>query len=193
MMQSFFALIDHLNSCAEDERARVQERVWSAFGVEKAILALDMSEFSLSVRRSGILPYLGQIRRMQVTTAPIVRECGGEVVKYVADNLMAVFPDGAEAVRAAVMINRELPASDTGPAVSIGIDHGRFLMIPGADCFGDPVNVAYKLGEDLARPGEILVTAAVRARLGEKAGHELREQQVSISGLEFVAYSVVYS
>lgn len=54
MLRSFFELIDNLNSCAAEERARVQERVWSTFGVEKAIMALDMSQFSLAVRRSGI-------------------------------------------------------------------------------------------------------------------------------------------
>ncbi len=94
-----------------------------------------------------------------------------------------------EAVQAAVRINKALPADG---AVSIGIDFGRFLMIPGEDCYGDPVNVAYKLGEDLARPGEILVTASVRARLDAGAG-ALREQQVSVAGLELLAYSVVYA
>ena len=192
MTQSFFALIDHLNSCTAQDRARVEELVWNAFGVERAIMALDMSDFSLTARRDGILPYLGQIRRMQVVTGPIVRECGGEVIKYVADNLMAVFPDGREAVRAAVKINQALPSERGAPAVSVGIDYGRFLMIPGEDCYGDPVNVAYKLGEDLARPGEILITANVRARL-EPETDSLREQQVSISGLEFLAYSVVYA
>jgi class 3 adenylate cyclase len=192
-MQSFFALIDHLNVCADHERSKVEELVWGTFGVERAIMALDMSQFSLSVRRSGILAYLGQIRRMQVTTGPIVRDCGGEVIKYEADNLMAVFPDGLEAVSAAVRINEALPASQGAPAVSIGIDYGRFLMIPGEDCYGDPVNVAYKLGEDLARPGEILITSAVRERLGARCAHELREQQVSISGLEFIAYGVAYA
>ena len=193
MMQSFFALIDHLNGCAAHERSKVEELVWGTFGVERAIMALDMSQFSLTVRRSGILAYLGQIRRMQVTTGPIVRDCGGEVIKYEADNLMAVFPDGVTAVRAAVKINQALPVAEGAPAVSIGIDHGRFLMIPGEDCYGDPVNVAYKLGEDLARPGEILITSAVRERLGGKPPNELREQQVSISGLEFRAYSVIYA
>ena len=193
MIHSFFELIDHLNACAQHERTQVEERVWKTFGVERAIMALDMSQFSLSVRRSGIVAYLAQIRRMQVVSAPIVRESGGEVIKYVADNLMAVFPDALQAVNAAVRINRALPAAEAGPAVAIGIDHGRFLMIPGEDCFGDPVNVAYKLGEDLARPGEILITAAARGRLGESSPHELREQQVSISGLEFRAYSVSYA
>jgi adenylate cyclase len=191
-VQAFFALIDRLNATSGPERAGVKEEVWRRFGVEKAILTLDMSEFSLMVRRDGILPYLGAIRRMQVATAPIVREHGGEVVTYVADNLMAVFDGVGEAVRAAARINQALAGAQAPIGVSIGIDYGRFLMIPGKDCYGDPVNVAFKLGEDVARPGEILITAAARERLEPDFPYALREQQVSLSGLQIAAYGVTY-
>jgi adenylate cyclase len=192
-MQSFFALIDQLNACSGAERARAEAAVWQRFGVEKAILALDMSQFSLSVRRDGILPYLGSIRCMHNVTEPIVRASGGQVVKYLADNLMAVFDGADAAVDAAVRINRALADAQAGISVSIGIDYGRFLMIPGKDCFGDPVNIAYKLGEDLARPKEILITAAARQRLAPAFPHALSEQSVSLSGLQVTAYGVLYS
>jgi len=191
-MKSFFALIDRLNGSEPVDRSAAEELIWSTFGVQKAVMALDMSQFSLSVRRSGILRYLGQIRRMQLVTRPLVREWHGEVVKYQADNLMAVFPDAADAVGAAVEINRGLTAVHEELVVGIGIDYGTFLMIPGKDCFGDAVNVAYKLGEDLARPGEILITAAARERLDGGFRYALLEQRVSVSGLELAAYAVAY-
>jgi len=192
-MQSFFALIDQLNACSGAERAQAEAAVWSRFGVEKAVLALDMSEFSLAVRRDGIMSYLGAIRRMQTVTEPIVRAGGGEVVKYLADNLMAVFARAGEAVSAAVRINQALAGPQSGVSVSIGIDYGRFLMVPGKDCYGDPINIAYKLGEDLARPGEILITAAAREQLGAGFPHALSEHSVSLSGLQVTAYGVLYS
>ena len=192
-MQSFFALIDRLNACSGAERAKAEAEVWSRFGVEKAVLALDMSEFSLSVRRDGIVSYLGAIRRMQRVSEPIVHACGGAVVKYLADSLMAVFESVGEAVSAAVRINQALADPQTGISVSIGIDYGRFLMVPGKDCYGDPINIAYKLGEDLARPGEILITTAARERLEAGFPHALSEQQVSFSGLQITAYGVRYA
>ena len=196
-MQSFFSLIDEMNAAPPAERARVEEAIWKTYGVEKAILALDMSHFSLSVRRSGILPYLGLIRRMHRITEPIVRECRGDVVKYVADNLLAVFAEVTDAVAAAVKINQALIEAPVFTAteslsVAIGIDHGRFVLVPGRDCYGDPVNIAYKLGEDLARPGEILITAAARERLDTAFAYPLLEQQVSAAGLTFKAYRVEY-
>ena len=47
--------------------------------------------------------------------------------------------------------------------VAIGIDHGDVLLIGGPDYFGDTVNTASKLGEDQARPGEILITERARS------------------------------
>ena len=42
--------------------------------------------------------------------------------------------------------------------LSVGIDYGRVLLVGDVDFFGDPVNTASKLGEDLAIRQEVLVT-----------------------------------
>ncbi len=192
-MQAFLALVDRLNGAGAEERARVEAEIWDRFGVEKALLALDMSQFSLSVRRSGILPYLGLIRRMQAVTAPIVERHGGAVVKYSADNMIAIFDAAAHAVQAAVAINRAIVEGGERFQVAIGVDHGRFILVDGADCYGDAVNVACKLGEDVAAAGEILLTAAARERLQEAFAHPLKEQRVSVSGLEVRVFAVEYA
>jgi len=189
-LQAFLALVDRLSAAEGDEKSRIEAEIWSRFGVEKAMLALDMSEFSLSVRRSGILPYLALIRRMQALTAPIVAAHRGEVVKYAADNLLAAFDEVADALRAALAINGEIRSRDAGFRVSIGIDYGRFILVPG-DCYGDAVNVACKLGEDVAASGEVLLTEAARAHLPDPAPFELRAQDVSISGLQLEVFCVV--
>ena len=183
-MQDFLALVDRLNAAREAERAGVEAEIWERFGVERALLALDMSQFSLSVRRSGILPYVGLIRRMQALTAPIVAGHGGAVVKYVADNMIATFDLPEHAAGAAIAINRAIAEGGERFQVAMGVDYGRFILIGGSDCYGDPVNVACKLGEDVAGAGEILLTAAARERLGAAFPHALREQRVSLSGLE---------
>ena len=182
-MQDFLALVDRLSAAEGAEKGRIEAEIWSRFGVDRAILALDMSEFSLSVRRSGILPYVALIRRMQSLTAPIVARHRGEVVKYAADNLIATFDEVADALRTAIAINGEIASGDAGFRVSIGIDYGRFILVPG-DCYGDAVNVACKLGEDVADSGEVLLTEAARARLPSPAPFELRRQNASISGLQ---------
>lgn len=192
MTRSFFDLIDRMEALAPGDRTALEEEVWREFGVKMAIMALDMSQFSLSVRRSGIVPYIQLIRRMRLLTAPLVAAAGGDVVKYEADNMMAVFPDVPQAVGAAIAIDREF-ARDGRITAGIGIGFGDFLRIPDHDCFGDPVNIAYKLGEDVARVGEILITAAARERLGAGTQYAVRERQTSLSGLELQAYCVTWS
>ncbi len=197
MPHSFFSLIDDLNAAPPAGRSGIEAAIWKTFGVEMAVMSLDMSQFSLTVRRRGIVTYLAMIRHMQVIAGALVRDAGGQVVKYHADNLMAVFDEPIAAVTVAIRINHALalersPAHADAYSVSIGIDFGRFLKVGDVDCYGDPVNVAYKLAEDLGRSREVLITEAVRERLGESFAHPLLEQQVSVSGLEFTAYSVQY-
>jgi adenylate cyclase len=197
-LQAFYSWIDRLRAAAPDDRAEVEAKIWAEYGVEKAVFALDMSQFSLFVRRNGILAYLGLIREMQQATVPVVESAGGHVVKCEADNLLALFDTPQQAIAAGVSINRLLDArraqaSDRPLEVSIGIDFGRILWIQGADCFGDPVNLAFKLGEDLAHAREILVTDRVREALGESTPYPIEELRMSISGLELTAYRVHYS
>ena len=190
-MQAFFALVDRLNDAGGEVRARLEAEIWQRFGVERAVLALDMSQFSLSVRRAGILPYLALIRRMRALTAPIVARHGGAVVKYDADNMLATFPRVDPAAAAALDINRAIAEGNERFAVAMGVDFGRFLLVEdGADCFGDTVNVACKLGEDVAEAGEVLLTLAARAQLEPAFPHALRDQVVSISGLEVQVFAL---
>jgi adenylate cyclase len=189
-VQAFLDLVDRLNGAGAGDRAGIEAEIWRRFGVERALLALDMSHFSLSVRRSGILPYLGLIRRMQALTAPIVERHGGAVVKYAADNMIATFEAPAAAAEAALSINRAIAEGAEPFTVAMGVDFGRFLLIDGTDCYGDTVNVACKLGEDVAAANEILLTAGAREKLPGDFPHPLREQRISVSGLEVRVFSI---
>ena len=199
-MQSFAALLDTLNAATPERRPAIAQWVEDAFQRHKVVLALDMSGFTLTVRREGILAYLCQIRRMHLLTRPIVVAHGGAVVKNEADNLLAVFDDAKQAVSAALSMMDAAAATAQGDAppiaFSIGIDAGDILLIEQADCFGDAVNLAFKLGEDIARAGEVLVTERIRANLLATTGTDhpsalgIAEMTVSVSGLSVVVYAV---
>ena len=62
---------------------------------------------------------------------------------------------------------------------SIGIDVGDILLIRETDFFGDAVNIASRLGEDLAARGEILVSERAWAAAGKPPGYEAAEYVVS--------------
>ncbi|KAI9030203.1 putative adenylate/guanylate cyclase [Hyaloraphidium curvatum] len=195
-MDHLYDLLDAYISSPAEELPAAEARIWNELGVERAAFVLDMSGFSRLVRRFGIVHYLAMIRRMQKVTRPIVQGFGGEHLKYEADNLFAVFPRAEDAVGAALAVVAEFRRlnEDTDDArdihVSIGIDVGRVLLVPGTDMFGDAVNVASKLGEDVAERDEILVTAKAMEGLVPDPGWKVERRTYSISGLSIEAYAV---
>lgn len=180
------------------KRKTLEQQLWDAYGAEYAVFVLDMSGFSLLTRKYGIVHYLSMVRRMQLTTRPIVESFGGTMIKYEADNCFAVFPDPLAAVNAAVAMQHAFAASnlltsdDLDIHISCGIDYGRILVVGGEDCFGDPVNRASKMGEDIAASGEVLVTKEAFDMIPAEANIKARELKISISGIEIPAFAVEY-
>jgi class 3 adenylate cyclase len=180
------------------ERHKIEATLWNEFGAEVAVFVLDMSGFSLLTRKYGIVHYLSMVRRMQLTTEPIVRSFGGSMIKYEADNCFAVFPDPLSAVNAAIAMQRAfraenlLTSDDLDIHISCGIDYGKILVVGHKDCFGDPVNRASKMGEDVANAGEILITGEAMQMIPPEAGIKARQLSVSISGIVIPAYAIDY-
>ncbi|HSK88113.1 MAG TPA: adenylate/guanylate cyclase domain-containing protein [Anaerolineales bacterium] len=191
-------LLNFSQSEVTDERRKIEDCLWGEFGAEYAVFVLDMSGFSLLTRKYGIVHYLSMVRRMQLTTKPIVKSYGGSMIKYEADNCFAVFPDPLSAVNAAIAMQHAFSAAnlltsdDLDIHISCGIDYGKVLIIGHEDCFGDPVNRASKMGEDVACSGEILVTQEAMQMIPPEAGIQAREMKVSISGITIPAYMIDY-
>jgi adenylate cyclase len=189
-----------LYSQTEDmnQRRQIEENIWEKYGAEHAVFVLDMSGFSLMTRKYGIVHYLSMVRRMQLTTEPIVKSYGGTMIKYEADNCFAVFPDPLSAVNAAIAMQHAFSASnlltsnDLDIYIACGIDYGKLLILEQEDCFGDPVNLASKIGEDIAAAGEILITKEAMERLPPQAGIRAHEVKVLVSGIELPAYKIEY-
>jgi adenylate cyclase len=141
------------------------------FERERAIWVLDMCGFSRLTIRHGIIHYLAMIRRMQRTVLPLIEAGHGQLVKTEADNVFATFATVPQALRTARAVhvaleraNAVLP-EDWDVHVGIGIGYGKLLMIGDDDVYGSEMNLASKLGEDLAEAGDVLLTEAAFARL----------------------------
>jgi len=180
------------------ERKKLEDMIWQKYGTENTVLALDMFGFSLLTRKYGIIHYLSMIRRMQLTVEPIITGHGGRVIKFEADNCFALLPDPLAAVRSAITIQHALAASNILTAeeldiqVSIGIDYGKMLIVNDADIFGDSVNRACKLGEDIGTAGEILITKEAMNLIPDEGAIQGKPIEVSIGGLNIPAFSIVY-
>jgi adenylate cyclase len=180
----------------KDKREQIEAALWQEFGKVKAVLVMDMSGFSLLSYRHGIVHYLSMVRRMQLTSQPIIEKYRGQVIKFEADNCFALFDEPLSAVRAAMSLNTAFFAMNvlTDDAfdirVSIGIDYGEVLLIGGPDYFGNPVNCASKLGEDVGGPGEILVSAAAFKQIPETAGIQGQKLEIALAGVPVEVYAI---
>jgi class 3 adenylate cyclase len=179
-----------------ERMAEIDEKINATFRQTHAILVMDMSGFSRTTVRYGIIHFLAMIHRMHAIVKPIIAECGGTVVKEEADNIFAVFPDVQSAVNSALdslkqtgAVNTTLPP-EMDIYLCIGIGCGDVLMLEGEDMYGAEFNLASKLGEDLAERGEILLTFAAFENL-ESDKQDWERVDFSISGLELVTYKRV--
>jgi len=154
-----------------ERTAEIDVQIRQAFERKVAILALDMCGFSALTDRYGIIHYLAMIHQMGQASAPAIAGNGGQIVKHEADNLYAVFTQPADALEAALDIFRAFEAmnavlpNERDIYGSIGIGFGDTLVIEDCDLFGAEMNLASKLGEDLATRMQILLTPAAYAAL----------------------------
>jgi class 3 adenylate cyclase len=175
------------------ERASIEREIAETFAEELAVMVLDMAGFSRVTREHGVVPYLLMIHQMRCLSMPIVRENTGSIVEAKADDLLCVFPGVADAISASREI---LDALDTANVVlpsrfglyaSVGIGWGMILRIGPDRVAGDQVNLAAKLGEDVADHGEILLTPEAHAAL-EGSGLDGQRRRTSLSSLELDYY-----
>jgi adenylate cyclase len=137
---------------------------------KRAIVFTDTADFTTRTARDGILHFLMVFERVAAEARTLVRKSGGELVKVEGDSLLIRYDTPDQACRGVALLdgllasrNRQRPENEQ-LHFSYGVGFGDVLDLDG-DMFGLEVNLASKLGEDLAEPGECLLTASAAAAL----------------------------
>ncbi len=155
----------------DEARAAAKDAELKARMQPLAVFISDMSGFSKLTREKGIAWFLAQIRRMERVAEPLMAKHRVELVKQYGDDLFIVSDDP---VRLVAFAKEFLEALDVEKAkgnalrVSIGIAKGDVLRV-GNDLFGDAVNRASKLGEDMGEAEELLLGMEVFDALSAEA------------------------
>ena len=150
---------------APAERAALDRAHAGHLFCRRAVVFTDCADFTVRTLRDGILHFLMVFEAAAAGTAAVVRRTGGEVLKVEADSLLILYPTVTAACRGVQAIEVFLRRFNAARApreqarFSYGVGYGDVLDLD-ADAFGAEVNLASKIGEDLARPGEILLTPA---------------------------------
>ncbi len=188
-------LLDLMNEKPES-REEIAETVERVFGQKKAVMILDMSGFCSKTRHFGIVRVLSIIYQMRTIIQPLIEQGNGTLIKSEADNLYRIFDSVTEAVNTSYKINEflagknETMADDCRIFVSIGIGYGNILNIENKDLFGNEVNLASKLSEDIGCKGDILLTENALDELRQTEAVVL-EKTIEISGVSFRYHSII--
>ncbi|MGL5081468.1 MAG: adenylate/guanylate cyclase domain-containing protein [Microcoleaceae cyanobacterium] len=149
------------------DKAKIDARIWDLFGETWAVMFTDLSGFSRLVAEFGIIHFLQNIYESQRIFGPCIDEHDGILIKTEGDSLLIVFRQPKKAVQCAIAMQQAAKAynQDKSDAdkilLCVGIGYGRILTIGDQDVFGAEINAASKLGEDMAKPWDILVTNSV--------------------------------
>ena len=187
----FVELIATLSASPDAEaQDKIKKTIWERYGTSGATFISDMANFSSTSRSLGICHFLKMIYRAREIVAPIITANNGTLLKCDADNCYAYFRDTSDAIRSSFELNKKLFQVNQEHAIeehiylSVGIDYGDLLLIGNGEFFGDPVNTASKLGEDLAIKGETLVTERALDRSTFDVNEKAERMVARISNIE---------
>jgi adenylate cyclase len=172
--ERFWELIaERRRAGADAMRSAIDARIWDLYGEQRSIMFTDLAGFSRRVESFGIIEFLELILEQNELLLPIAAAHDGVLIKEEADSMMIVFRRPARALACARAMHAACVAANVGRPpereilLCVGLGHGPILRIGDVDVYGEQVNAASKLGEDVARAHETLVTAAFVEALGE--------------------------
>lgn len=149
----------------------IDDSIYTRFGRTHAVMYTDLVGFSRVVEDFGILHFLQLIQESEALFLPLIQQHGGACIKHEGDSLLVVFDTPQQALAAAMDMVDATVSVNPGRTpqdrieVCIGLGYGTVLRIDKDDVWGSEVNAASKLGEDLAKGGEVLVTDTFRRAL----------------------------
>jgi adenylate cyclase len=145
----------------------IDRRIWRIFGEKWAVLYTDLSGFSRNVAEFGIVHFLQTIYESHRLLVPLIEKDNGILLKTEGDSLIVMFRHVNDAIRCALAMQKctqeynQTRIDAEKVLLCVGIGYGEMLRVGDLDVFGAEVNAACKLGEDVAKANEILVTGAV--------------------------------
>lgn len=159
-------------------KEEIDRRIWDLFGAEWAVMFTDLAGFSRNVAAFGIIHFLQIIQESQRLVVPCIADKDGILLKTEGDSLLVIFRGPDKAIQCALQMQaacQEYSRSrepEEQINLCVGLGYGKVLRIGDDNVYGAEVNAAAKLGEDIARANQILVTESVRGAVGDKYSFE---------------------
>lgn len=191
--KKFFDLMRRRNG---RNAAALDRRIEAECGAELTVVSCDSSGFSKKTHEHGIIEFMDNMTKCHDALEKIVARHGGITLSDKADNLMLIFDEPAAALACSIEMHRWLKRRNrTMPAhkkynMCIGVHHGGLLRFAD-DAYGPAVNVAFKLGEDIAGKDELIVSGKVNEMIKGRFRTDY-SKHTTIGGVTFDVYKVKY-
>ena len=152
------------NATTEYEKKQADAVMNARFTKRKAVLVIEMFEQAEVAHEHGVLPFIDMVLTMKRHCSMAVHHRHGKCVRSIETKIigqiMALFDRPIDCMRAA--IEARFRCREEGFQLSIGAGYTEILDLDACNAFGDAVNMAFKLGEDVATGGEILITENIK-------------------------------
>ena len=172
-----------------------QDDIWQRFGRTVSVMMLDCSGFSRTTQQHGIVHFLTQLMQMREIIGGVCNKSDCHALRFEADNVYAAFDHPDEAIKTAFNIHEaikyeQLMLDHWEPfRVCIGIGYGELLWSETLEgYFGEEINLASKLGEDMAAGGETLISENAYRHASPRLVAGFLKSNLSISGIEATYY-----
>ena len=189
----FFKLVRGRNN---RNAAAIYDKINKACETELTVVSCDSSGFSKKTHEYGIIEFMDNMVKCHDALEKIVARHNGITLSDKADNMMLIFPEPVKAAACAIDMhrwlkkrNRRMPEHKKY-SICVGIHHGPLLRFAN-DAYGPAVNVAFKLGEDVASKDELLVSGQVNEMIKTKFRTDY-SKHVTIGAVTFDVYKVKY-
>ena len=165
------------------------------FTKKKAVLVIEMYEQAEVANEHGVLPFIDMVLTMKRHCGMAVKHRHGKCVRSIETKIigqiMALFDRPIDCMRAAIEARYRCREEEFQLAIGAGFSD--ILDLDACNAFGDAVNMAFKLGEDVAKGGEILITENIKN--GLEGGFDFKmddKRSVQLSGIEIIHFNVEY-
>jgi class 3 adenylate cyclase len=165
---------------------------------KRTVLFMDIRGFTSWSERHSPEEVASLLNRYYLTVENLLNKYQVIKYKFTADEVMAVFLDADEAVRAACDLQESITRTLLKRELGAGIGIHTGLLVEGLlggqnvrfyDVIGDTVNTAARI-EKIAKAGEIWVSDDTRQSLVNKVVGELKEVKVKGKGEPIKVYSI---
>ena len=137
-----------------DEQHRLGKQIMSRYGKTCAVMFTDLSGFSSSVHAHGVVHSLARVYQTQKQFFPLIESRNGQILKSMGDSLLVVFSEPVQAYYCGLeMLKLE-------SELSVGLGYGDVIQLDGRDVFGNEVNRASRLAEDIGKGGQLLLSGS---------------------------------